>query len=81
GVRGMYTVCETFFDLNLQNKKQCIAILDNNKIAVYGAESKEQLPQPVKDYIDDVQSRHSDGLLEVVFEKPGNAPVQIVKAL
>ncbi|MBX9721490.1 MAG: hypothetical protein K2X81_08865 [Candidatus Obscuribacterales bacterium] len=81
GVRGLYTVCETFFNVNLQTKKQCIVILDNNKLSVYGAESNEQLPQPVKDYIDDVQSRHAEPHLRVVFEKPSSAPVQIVKAL
>ena len=81
GVRGLYTVCETFFNLNLQTKKVCIVLLDNNKLSIYGAASSEQLPQPVKDYIEDVQSRQTGSKLGIAFEKAKTSPVQIVKSV
>ncbi len=82
GVRGLYTECETFFDLNLITKKQCIVLLDGGVLSVYGAASMEQSPQPVKDYIQDVESRYSGtSKLSIRFEKPDTSTREIVKAL
>lgn len=57
GVRGLFTISESFFDLNMNTKKVCICVLSDGKLSIYGVDSMSKIPEPVKEYIDDVRSR------------------------
>lgn len=70
GVRGLFTLSESFFDLNLANKKLCLAVLNDRALSIYGASSFEQLPAPVREYIEDLQTRIAPDKLKIQFEKP-----------
>lgn len=79
-VRGMFTICETFFNLNLTTKKLCICVLDDNKLSIYGAQSHEDLPEPVREYIRDLQGRMSTTKAKITFAKPNPAPAMLAEA-
>ncbi|MBX9569629.1 MAG: hypothetical protein K2X77_12075 [Candidatus Obscuribacterales bacterium] len=50
-VRGLFTISESFLDLNLKTKKACVGYLDDGRVHVYGVEKKSDIPKPVEDYI------------------------------
>jgi hypothetical protein len=56
-VKGLCTIKESFLDLNLRTRKACIAVLDCNQLKIYGADSANDLPEPMILYIDDLKSR------------------------
>lgn len=58
-VPHLFTIRESFLDLNLRTRKICIAVLDCDKLQIYGADSKTDLPEPMILYIDDLKSRKS----------------------
>ncbi len=78
GVRGLFTISESFFDLNMNTKKVCVCVLAENKLSIYGVDSMSKLPEPVKEYIDDVRSRlhgkeamvSSVALPQICFARP-----------
>lgn len=83
GVRGLFTITESFFDVNLNTKKVCVCVLNEGVISVWGADSFQTLPEPVREYIEDVQSRIKQDAVgqkqgpgaKVCFEKPKHEPV------
>jgi hypothetical protein len=74
GVRGLYTIMESVFDLNLATGKCCVGYLDDKDLYIYGAVSMKEVPGPVKDYINDLNKRKY-GDLNVHFEKPDRTPI------
>jgi hypothetical protein len=76
GVRGLYTIRESFFNVNLATRKLCVIVLNDNDLSIYGVPSFDRLPQPARDYIDDLQSRRVDPSekLNIQFLKPEAAP-------
>lgn len=48
---------ESFFDLNLSNKKLCVIIRQDAHLFVYGADSAATLPEYAREYIDDLRLR------------------------
>lgn len=60
GVRGLFTITESVFDLNMSTGKCCAGYLENGTLHVYGATNTSDLPKPVHDYVDDLAKRSSD---------------------
>jgi hypothetical protein len=70
-VKGLYTIMESFFDLNLLTGKVCIAVLDDSTLSVYGVESFDKLPVATREYIEDLKTRMVDSSgLSIHFKKP-----------
>jgi hypothetical protein len=74
GVRGLFTISESIFDLNLSNGKCCVGYLDDKDLHIFGARSLKEVPGLVKEYIDDLKKRR-EGDLTVHFEKPDWTPI------
>lgn len=78
GISGLFTICESFFNINLLTKKVVIVLLDDDKLSIYGAADETELPAPVQEYIEDLQLRVSTRL-KISFEKPSRTPFIAVK--
>ncbi len=48
---------ESFFNLNLQNRKITVLVLDGRTLSIYGAETYEQMPAPALEYLQDLHGR------------------------
>lgn len=68
-------VRETFFDLNLSSKTLCVVMLNGTRISVYGSDSEANLPEPVKDYLQDIRGRVSS--LKLSFERASQTPQSV----
>lgn len=59
---------ESFLVLNLLSRKACIALRNNDKLTIYGADSLNELPRPMILYIDDLKlDKNSESEIQLSF--------------
>ena len=70
GVRGLFTIMESVFDLNLSTGKCCCGYLEDGVLHIYGVQGVSELPKPVQDYIT------AKGFTDTQFDKPDWSPIK-----
>jgi len=72
GVRGLFTIMESFLDLNVTTGAVIVGYLNDKKIHVYGTTNIDTAPKPLHDYIKNLENEN-----KLVYEKPSTTPVAV----
>lgn len=70
GVRGLYTLSESVFDLNLTTGNCCCGYLQDDVLHIFGAESMKDVPKPMQDYL------NKRGFTNTEFDKADWTPIK-----
>jgi len=70
GIRGLFTLTETVFNLNLKTGEVCVGVLDIDKIKVYGTKNGTSVPKPVREYLTNLAQRKHGEKLAVIYAQP-----------
>jgi hypothetical protein len=72
GVRGLFTIAESFLNLNVKTCSLIVGYLGDKKYHVYGTTNIDTAPKPLQDYIKKLEGENS-----VVYDKPSTTPVAV----
>jgi hypothetical protein len=74
GVRGLFTIMESIFDLNMATGKVTVGYLKDSTLHIFGVPQGAPLPDMVKSYVTDLKQR--DGSVNVSYETADFTPVK-----